>query len=84
MANTTIIGLKELRNNTASYINKVKRGREFTVVRKSEPVFKIAPVDVWGDEGIWETVLNFRELNENGVSAKDVLKVLRKRNGSNR
>ncbi len=84
MANTAIIGLKDLRENTEEYINKVKRGREFTIVRKSEPVFKITPVDVWGDEGIWEVIANFRELDEKGVSARKILRSLRKINGSRR
>ena len=81
MANTNIIGLKDLRENTEEYINKVRLGREFTVVRKSKPVFKITPVDVWGDEGVWEVVADFRGLNENGVAARDVLRSLRKNNG---
>ena len=57
---TAIIGLKELRNNTEKYISAVKRGRSFTVVRRSQPVFQVAPVavDEWGDEGVWETVLD--------------------------
>ena len=84
MANAPIIGLKDLMENMEEYINKVKRGREFTVIRKSEPVFKITPVDMWGDEGIWETVADFRELNEKGIPARDVLRALRKNNGSRR
>lgn len=84
MINTNIIGLKDLRENTEEYINKVRRGREFTVVRKSEPVFKITPVDIWGDEGTWEVVADFRKLNANGVAAHEVLRSLRKNNGSHR
>jgi len=84
MANATIIGLKDLRENTKEYIKRVRRGREFTVVRKSEPVFKIVPVDIWGDEGAWEVVADFRELNEKGIPARDVLRALRKNNGSRR
>ena len=84
MANVNIIGLKELREHTDKYINKVKLGREFTVVKKSQPVFKIAPVDAWGDEGIWKTILNFKELDENGVRAENILTSLRKWHGSNR
>lgn len=84
MTNATIIGLKDLRENTEEYIEKIKLGREFTVVRKSKPIFKIVPVDQWGDEGIWETVANFKELGENGVSAKTALRSLRKNNGSHR
>ena len=84
MAYTNIIGLKDLRENTEEYINKVKKGREFTVIRKSEPVFKITPVDMWRDEGVWEIIADFRELNEKGTPAQDVLRALRKNNGSHR
>ena len=40
----TIIGLKELRQNTEKYIGAVKRGRSFTVVRRSKPIFKVGNV----------------------------------------
>ncbi len=35
-------------------------------------------VDEWGDEGQWETVVDFREINPAGVPAKDVLEALEK------
>lgn len=72
----SIIGLKDLRENTESYISKVKKGRSFVVVKKSKPVFKISPVDEWGDEGVWETVVDFREINPKGVSLTEVRKAL--------
>jgi prevent-host-death family protein len=84
MKNTTIVGLKELRENTEEYIGKIKKGRSFVVVRRSRPVFKIAPVDSWGDDGVWETIVDFQEIAKDGVRAKDVLKSLRKSNGSHR
>lgn len=34
-------------------------------------------VDEWGDEGEWETVADFRDVNPGGVPAEDVLKALR-------
>lgn len=84
MATTNIIGLKELRENTEDYIDKVEKGRSFVVVKRSHPVFKIVPVDMWGDEGLWESVVDFREISSKGVSAGDVLKSLRKLNGSHK
>lgn len=78
---TTIIGLKELRENTERYISAVKRGRSFTVIRRSKPIFRITPVDEWGDEGVWETVIDFRDINERGVPISDVLHSLKKING---
>jgi len=72
-----IIGLKDLRLNTNSYINAVSKGRSFIVVRRSRPVFKVVPVDEWGDEGVWETVVDFTKIKKGGVPAKEVLKALR-------
>lgn len=71
-----IIGLKDLRENMEGYIQQVGKGRSFTVVRRSKPVFKVTPVDEWGDEGIWETVANFRGTKEGGMPADDFLKLL--------
>jgi len=81
MAKVNIIGLKELRENTEKYISAVKRGRSFTILRRSKPVFKITPVDEWGDEGVWETVIDFREIDPRGVPADRVLKALKRING---
>lgn len=69
----SIVGLKELRENMDDYISQIKRGRSFVVVRKSKPVFKLAPLDEWGDEGTWERVIDFTKIRKNGVSAKDIL-----------
>ncbi len=77
----SIIGLKDLRQNTESYIEKVKKGHSFVVIRKSKPVFKITPVDVWGDEGSWETVADFRDIGKTGVSLGHVLKTLERFHG---
>lgn len=77
---TAIIGLKELRTNTEKYIGAVKRGRSFTVVRRSAPVFHIAPVpvDEWGDTGTWETVLNLRGEPSGGIEARKLLRMMQK------
>ena len=76
--NTTIIGLKELREHMEKYVSQVKKGKSFTVVRRSKPIFKISPADAWGDEGIWETVADFRQLSPKGISAHTLLWALRK------
>ena len=69
----SIVGLKELRENMDSYISQVKKGRSFVVVRKSKPVFKLTPLDVWGDEGVWEKVVDFTKIKKGGVLLADVL-----------
>lgn len=65
-----IIGLKELRENIDSYIAGVARGKSFIVVRRSKPVFKIAPPD---EEELWETVIDFTRIRKGGVPAEEVL-----------
>ena len=37
-------------------------------------------VDEWGDEGNWETVVDFREVNPEGVPVEDVLVALQRLN----
>ncbi|OGG36656.1 hypothetical protein A2110_00280 [Candidatus Jorgensenbacteria bacterium GWA1_54_12] len=71
-----IVGLKELRENIESYIAEVKKGKSFIVVRRSKPVFKISSPDE--DEGVWEEVVDFTKIKKGGVSARDVLRELRK------
>ncbi len=73
-----IVGLKELRENIETYISRVKKGGSFIVVRKSRPVFKITPPEM---EEQWETVADFTAIDENGISAKKILKELHKLNG---
>ncbi len=79
MAIKNIVGLKELRENTETYIRRVNRGESIIVVRRSTPLFRLTPIDT-GEMG-WESVADFTTLDERGVSAKDVLASLRKLNG---
>ena len=74
---TNIIGLKELRENMETYIAQVKAGKSFTVVRRSSPVFRVTPVDEWGDEGAWEIVADFSSRKGGGMPAKQFLKLLK-------
>lgn len=77
MKNSTV-GLKELRENLETYISRVKKGKSFIVMRRSEPVFKISPPDE--DEGVWETIADFTTIEKDGISAREILKTLRKMN----
>ncbi len=75
-----IIGLKELREHTESYIALVEKGKSFVVVRKSKPIFRLSPVDEWGDEGVWETALDFSQMKKGGMPISDFLKAVKKFN----
>lgn len=79
MKNKSFIGLKELRENTEAYIRRVDRGESITVMRRSTPLFRITPVDA--DEAVWETLADFSALDEQGVSARDILAAIRKQHG---
>lgn len=72
-----LVGLKELRENIETYISQVEEGKSFIIIKKSRPVFKIVPPET---EERWETVVDFTAVNRDGVSAKAVLKELRKLN----
>ena len=78
---SNLVGLRELRENMDTFINATQQGNSFTVLRKSKPVFKIVPVDEWGDEGEWETVIDFREIDPQGISIDDALVALEKAHG---
>lgn len=73
---SNVIGLRNFREETDKYIKEIKKGKSFTVLRKNEPIFKIVPVDVWGDEGVWESVVDFTKIKKGGVSAQKVLDAL--------
>lgn len=73
-----IIGLKELRENMGSFISQVSKGKSFVVVRRSKPIFKLAPVDEWGDEGVWESVLDLTKGKEKGISVQELIARIRK------
>lgn len=71
-----IIGLKEFRNNTESYIRRLQKGESFAVVRRSEPVFKLTPIDK-DDDSLWTTVVDFTKIRKGGVPAEEVLRALK-------
>ncbi|MDP2668634.1 MAG: hypothetical protein Q8P07_02255 [bacterium] len=65
------VGLKELRENMESFIREINKGKSFTVIRRSEPVFKIAPVDE--DDGMWEPAIDFTKIKKGGIELKKIL-----------
>lgn len=73
-----IIGLKEFRQNTEAFIDRVNKGESFTVLKRSNPVFKIIPIE---DEEIWETVIDFTKMNKKGVKVQDVIKAIKSIHG---
>jgi prevent-host-death family protein len=67
----TIIGLREFRENTETFIKQVAMGESFVVVRKSRPVFRISASDEADD--LWERAIDFTKIKKGGVALKDLL-----------
>lgn len=70
---TQSVSLKELREQFPKYIEAISRGQSFTVLKRSKPIFQINPLS---DDGEWQTVVDFTEIDKNGVPADDILKQL--------
>ncbi|MCR4307993.1 MAG: hypothetical protein NUV80_05510, partial [Candidatus Berkelbacteria bacterium] len=68
--------------NIDKYAAQVKAGRFITVVKRSEPLFRLVPIDDDDDDANWETLIDFRKFPgyENGIPASDLLARLRKIN----
>ena len=72
---TKIAGLKELRENTESYIKSIQKGDSFVIVRRSKPVFKITPISE--EDEIWEDIIDFTKIKKGGLSLKEALAKVR-------
>ncbi len=73
MFKDNLITIKELRQDLPSIINKVKRGGEFLVLKKSQPVFRLSSPKA--DE-TWETVIDFTKIKKGGIEINELIKAL--------
>ncbi len=64
------IGLRELRENTSKLVKDVEKGKSFIVFRRSEPLFKVSPIQ---EDERWEEVVDFTKIRKGGVDIDDVL-----------
>ena len=71
------VGLRALRENMDKYVERLSKGESFLVLRKSTPVFKMEPVDEWGDEGHWEN-FDMRDKNGEGMPMEEFSAILKK------
>lgn len=53
-----VVGLKEFRKNVDVWIKHVKHGNSVVVMKRSEPVFRVSPIE----EEVWEEIINPKEL----------------------
>lgn len=74
MFKDNLITVKELREDMPTIINKVKRGGEFLVLKKSKPVFRLSSPESDDD---WETVIDFTKIKKGGVNIDELLKALK-------
>lgn len=68
--NTNIVGVRELRQNLENYILEVKKGKSFTIVRRSSPIFQISPID---NQEAWEEVTDFTKIKKGGIKIDEIL-----------
>ena len=78
-SNKSIVGLKELRENMETYIERVNKGESITVFRRTTPLFRITPINAEG-EG-WETVVDFTKETGRGVPVEQLLASMKKMHG---
>jgi len=64
------VSLKELREKFPKYIAAISSGKSFIVVKRSKPIFQISPIR---DEGNWDTIADFTDIDTTGVPIDDVL-----------
>ena len=68
-----IITVKKLRENMQKYAEEIKKGQSFIVFKKSQPLFKISPIE---EENDWEEVTDFTKIKRGGIDIKEILKRL--------
>lgn len=51
------------------YAARVKKGESFLVMKRSKPLFRVAPVE----HELWEEVIDFTSLKRGGVDIKELL-----------
>jgi prevent-host-death family protein len=73
MKTSNTVSLKKLREEFPKYIEAVEKGQSFTVIKRSKPIFQIGPVT---DDGQWQTIADFTEIDSKGVALDDILKEL--------
>ncbi|MDD3285498.1 MAG: hypothetical protein PHG95_02590 [Patescibacteria group bacterium] len=70
---SNIIALKDLRLHMDKYIQELKSGQSFVIVKQSKPIFRISPLE---EDNRWEEVADFTKVKKGGVDIDDILKRL--------
>ena len=64
-----IVNLKNLRENVATYANRVQHGESFVIIKRSKPLFKISPIE----DDTWEVIIDFTKIQRGGVNIDELL-----------
>jgi len=78
-ATQNTVGLKELRENMETYIERVGKGESLTVLRRGTPLFRLTPMNA--EEDGWETVVDFTKETGKGVPVTQLLASMKKMHG---
>lgn len=65
-----ILGLKEFRENLPNYMEQIRKGKSYVVVRRSKPIFRVSPLT---DDQRWEEVVDFTKIHKGGVKIDNLL-----------
>lgn len=68
-----LIGLRDLRENTNTYIQRVAKGESFIVFKRLKPVFKITSPE----NEQWEELVDFTKLKKGGIEINELLSRLK-------
>jgi antitoxin (DNA-binding transcriptional repressor) of toxin-antitoxin stability system len=63
------VSLKEFRQDVEKYARRIAKGDALIVTKRSNPLFRIGPVN----EGSWEEVIDFTKLKRGGVRIEELL-----------
>ncbi|MDO8517670.1 MAG: hypothetical protein Q7S26_00040 [bacterium] len=78
MTKHALVGLKEFRENLDKYAKAVGRGSSYTILRRSKPLFRIAPVDTGDDAGFEVLFDATRDNGGKGIRADALLLALKR------
>lgn len=72
-----IIAIKEFRKNLSSFADLVSQGQTIIVIRRSEPAFKVIPIENLEGEDQWQELIDFTDGGKKkGIQANKLVKFM--------
>jgi len=72
-SDSTIVGLRDLRENVEKYSQRITQGDSFIVVRRSKPLFKIVSPFEKHEDDQWEEIIDFTKIKKGGVNIDELI-----------